>query len=475
MFVDETSISIHAGKGGNGCVHFRREKYIPKGGPDGGDGGDGGDVIFEAVENVHTLSDFRAAKNFHAKNGVPGSKEHRTGARGEDLVLKVPVGTQIRDKKNNRLLTDLYKKGQQVRLAKGGQGGKGNAGFVSSIRQAPNFAEKGDIGQHFDLDLELKLVADVALVGYPSVGKSTFISVVSNAKPKIAEYHFTTLVPNLGVAKIDDNELVFVDVPGLIEGASEGKGLGHQFLKHIERSRYVLHLIDATSDTPLKDFEIIRSELEKFSPTLAEKPFLPVYTKIDLTDEELEDFLIKEFEAKFDITPYKVSAATHEGMDGLLRYIASKLREQSVENREQLNNEETSELKNVENLKIEDSRLKIDVPRPTEEIELSPDTPLPSVEEEYAQEIAEDGTVIYRPAEIEDPRRVEIEKTPNWWTIKNPRLEQMVRQTAMESEEARERIYDVLKKWNLPKKLERKGAKAGDQIRIGEEFWELRL
>lgn len=438
MFVDETSISIYAGKGGDGCVHFRREKYIPKGGPDGGDGGKGGDIIFEAVENVHTLSDFRTIKTFHAKNGGSGDKNHRTGANGVDLILKVPVGTQIRNRKDHQLLADLTAKGQKIHFAKGGQGGKGNAGFVSSIRQTPNFAEKGDIGQHFDLDLELKLVADVALVGYPSVGKSTFISVVSNAKPKIAEYHFTTLVPNLGVAKIDDQELVFIDVPGLIEGASEGKGLGHQFLKHIERAEYVLHLIDATSNTPLRDFEIIRSELEKFSTTLAEKPFLPVYTKIDLTDEELEDFLIKEFEAKFNITPYKVSAATHEGMDGLLRYVASQIKNYKLE------------------IINEDYVLASD----------NGDAPEPETEEE---------TVIYRPAETEDPRKVEIEKTPNWWTIKNPRLEQMVRQTAMESEEARERIYDVLKKWNLPKKLERKGAQAGDKIRIGEEFWELRL
>ena len=472
MFVDETSISIYAGKGGDGSVHFRREKFIPKGGPDGGDGGKGGDIFFEAIENVHTLSTFRTVKTFHAKNGVAGRGSNCTGAKGDDLILKVPVGTQIRNKKNNQLLVDFTKKGQKAKLAQGGQGGKGNAGFVSSIRQAPNFAEKGDIGQHWDLDLELKLVADVALVGYPSVGKSTFISVISNAKPKIADYHFTTLVPNLGVAKIDDQELIFIDVPGLIEGASEGKGLGHQFLKHIERARYVLHLIDINSNTPLKDFEVIQNELKKFSPTLATKPFLPVFTKIDLTDEELEDFLIKEFEAKYKITPYKISAATHEGMEGLLQYIASQI-PLTVSPKEAPPNTSESNAETRDSSQTQNPYFLVD--RPTSNLELASDIPLPLVEEEYAQEIAEDGTIIYRPAEKEDPRKIEIEKTPNWWTIKNVRLEQMVRQTVMESEEARERIYDVLKKWNLPQKLERKGALAGDKILIGDEFWELRL
>ncbi len=446
MFVDEVAISVTAGKGGDGCAHFRREKFIPKGGPDGGDGGKGGDIIFEAVENVHTLYDYRSQKSFQAENGVPGSKSNCTGRHGKDLVLKVPVGTQIRDVDTHKVLADLTRKGQKKRLAHGGKGGKGNAGFVSSIRQAPNFAEKGDEGEHLDLDLELKLVADVAIVGYPSVGKSTFISVISNAKPKVAEYHFTTLVPNLGVAKIDDQELVFVDVPGLIEGASEGKGLGHQFLRHIERARYVLHLIDATSDTPLEDFDIIREELEKFSPTLAEKPFLPVFSKIDLTDEELEEFLTKEFEKKFKIMPYKISAATHEGVQGLLRYIVSQV--PPIEEEEMIDTEDEA-FSTAGRRGFESS--------PAEKGKEDPEM------------------VVFRPADQLDGRNVEIEKTPHWWTIKNERLEQMVRQTDVDNEQSRERIYDVLKKWHIPKKLEDKGAKVGDQIRIGEEFWDLRL
>ncbi len=431
MFVDEVKIRIEAGKGGDGSVHFRREKFIPNGGPDGGDGGKGGNVIFHAVNNLHTLSDFRSKKKYRAENGRPGSKKNMTGRSGENLVIKVPVGTIITDQATEKIIADLNKIDKKVVLAYGGIGGKGNAGFVSSIRQAPSFAEKGDIGEEFDLDLELKLVADVALVGYPSVGKSTFISVVSNAKPKIAEYHFTTLVPNLGVAKFDNKELVFVDVPGLIEGASEGKGLGHQFLKHIERSHFVLHLIDINSDTPLKDFEIIQKELQEFSPKLAQKPFLPVFVKIDLSDDELEDFLITEFETKFGIKPLKISSVTHEGLDELLKQIVFK----------------------VEKIKedIDESDI---------------------LEQEEFEE--GDKVVQFSPAEVIDSRAVKIEKEENWWTIKNTRLEQMVRQTDMENSEARERIYDVLKKMNVLAKMDRQGAIPGEQIRISEYFWDYR-
>jgi GTPase len=430
MFVDEATISVEAGKGGDGCVSFRREKYIPKGGPDGGDGGRGGNIVFKAVDNIHTLSDFRMAKHFEADHGAKGDQNNRTGKGGASLTLKVPVGTQIRDAHTQHILSDLTEKDQEVVLARGGVGGKGNAGFVSSVRQAPNFAENGDIGEKLNIELELKLVADVAIIGLPSVGKSTFISVVSNAKPKIAEYHFTTLVPNLGVCEIDDREIVFIDVPGLISGASEGKGLGHQFLRHIERARFVLHLLDANSDHPMEDYKVIRDELEKFSPELATKPNLPVFTKIDLTDGELEDFLIDEFEKKYKLRPLKISAATHEGVQDLLREI-----EKSVS------------------------------------VKTSPDKA-----EEIVEDTAPDEVVEFRPAETDeiDARAVVIEKTENWWTLSNPRLEQMVRQTDMNNDEARYRIYDVLKKWNVITKLEKKGAVVGDEIRIGENFWEMR-
>jgi GTP-binding protein len=428
MFIDEVKISVKAGKGGDGCISFRREKYIPKGGPDGGNGGEGGKIIFKAVYNIHTLINYRSQKKFFAENGVNGSKNNRTGRNGEDLILIVPVGTIIRDAN-----TDLVKENQQVIIANGGIGGKGNAGFVSSIRQAPNFAEKGDIGQNLELELELKMVADVAIVGLPSAGKSTFISVVSNAKPKIAEYHFTTLIPNLGVAKINDREIVFVDVPGLIEGASKGKGLGHKFLRHIERANYILHLVDASSDHPIEDFKVIRKELENFSPKLVRKKFLLVLSKIDLIDQELVDFLIKEFKEKIEIDLMTFSAATHEGIDEVLWYLEKE------------------------------------IPEPTDE--------------EYTEfelesrEISEEDFREFNPAENvvnEDDREVKITKKENWWEIKNVRLEQMVRQTVYENEAARERIYDVLNKWKILEKLEKKGAEIGDAIKIGEHVWEMR-
>jgi GTP-binding protein len=431
MFVDEAAISVQAGKGGDGCMSFRREKYIPKGGPDGGNGGKGGDVIFQAAHNTHTLSDYRSEKHFKSENGTNGKPRHCTGADGKNLILTVPIGTQICNTHTKKIIIDLVEDGQKFTIARGGRGGKGNAGFVSSIRQAPNFAEKGDRGEYFDLDMELKLVADIALIGLPSAGKSTFISVVSNAKPKIADYPFTTLVPNLGVGTIDDQDFVFVDIPGLIKDAHKGKGLGHQFLRHIERARFVLHLIDITSDTPIEDFKTIRTELENFSPTLAQKPFLPVFTKIDLTDSELEDFLVEELQKKCKTKVFKISAATHEGLQEVLRCVADQIPENDLV-----------------------SFVRTDAPK----------------EEENEKE------VIFKPAEKKalSGRNVSITHTKYWWGVGNDRLEQMVRQTDSTNEEARERIYDVLRKWNVLHTLQKKGIEAGDRIRIGDQFWEFR-
>lgn len=442
MFVDEVQIRVHAGKGGNGAVSFRREKYIPKGGPDGGNGGRGGNVYIEAINNTHTLYDYRSHKDYNADLGKNGTKRDRHGKNGEDMVLKVPVGTQVRNAQTGEIIADLVREGQKVLIARGGKGGKGNAGFVTSIRQAPNFAENGDIGESFELDFELKMVADVAIVGYPSVGKSTFISVVSNAKPKIAEYHFTTLVPNLGVADVNERSLVFVDVPGLIEGASDGKGLGHKFLRHIERASYVLMLIDATSNTPLQDYEVLTAELEKFSPVLAHKERIIAFSKVDLTDKELEGFLQDEFQEKFGFKPLIVSAATHEGVKELLWELDKKIPQQHHEEEE------------------------FYVTAPEEEPEFL-----------EGDDLREEEVIFYSPAQdIDkvDPRNIFIEKTPNWWAVSNPRLDQMVRQTQFDNEEARERIYDVLKKWLIIKQLIRKGMIAGDQIKVGEQFWEFR-
>jgi GTP-binding protein len=442
MFVDEAQITITAGIGGEGCASFRREKFIPKGGPDGGNGGQGGAVWFQAVENTHTLYDFRSQKNFAAEDGKPGRSGLCTGKNGQELILKVPVGTMIRNKETGEIMADLVRDGQKILLARGGRGGKGNAGFVSSIRQAPNFAELGDRGESYALELELKLVADVAIVGVPSVGKSTFISVVSNAKPKIAAYHFTTLVPNLGVAKVDDTNLVLVDVPGLIEGAADGKGLGHTFLKHIERSKYVIHLIGANAMDPLEDFRVIQAELKKFSPELAAKPFIPVFSQIDLVDDSSQEFLLEMFEAEFGRRPLVISSITGAGVKDLLRQVVRELPKAS--------------------LKLEKSVVDTNVDSQDDEKNMT-DVDLESAE-----------VVEYFPGQKSDPRKIEFILEGEHWIVKNTRLEQMVRMTPHDNEGARERIYDVFKKWHIPVKLVDRGATVDQKIMIEGTEWDIR-
>lgn len=285
MFVDTARVEIKAGHGGNGVVSFRHEIYVDKGGPDGGDGGKGGDVIFEATENLNTLLDFRFQPLLKAKPGANGSKQNKRGRSGEDLIVKVPMGTLV--KRDGIVVADLTDHGQQVVIARGGGGGFGNAHFKSSTRQAPRFAETGEEGDDFEAELELKLLADVGLVGFPNAGKSTFLSVVSNARPEIADYQFTTLTPNLGVADIDDGSLLIADIPGLIEGASEGKGLGDAFLRHIERTAVLLHLIDAYTDDVAKAYQTIRDELYNYSPELAKRPEIVALTKTEGLDDDM--------------------------------------------------------------------------------------------------------------------------------------------------------------------------------------------
>ncbi|NCU38740.1 GTPase ObgE, partial [Candidatus Saccharibacteria bacterium] len=287
MFVDTATVTIQAGKGGYGVVSFRHEIYVDKGGPDGGDGGRGGDVIFEATENLNTLIDFRYKPELKAKNGGNGAKRRMHGKSGDDLIVKVPVGTVV--KRDGSIIADLTEHGQRVVVAKGGDGGFGNAHFKSSTRQTPKIAELGEQGEAYQAELELKLLADVGLVGFPNAGKSTFLSVVSNAKPEIAEYEFTTLTPNLGVADIDDGTLLIADIPGLIEGASEGKGLGDAFLRHIERTGVLLHLIDGYSDDIVKSYQAIRNELSAYSQELVTRPEVVALTKTEGLDEELID------------------------------------------------------------------------------------------------------------------------------------------------------------------------------------------
>ena len=323
MFVDEANVSVHAGRGGDGMVTFRREKYVARGGPAGGDGGRGGDVVLEASDRCNTLADFRHTPALRAQNGRPGGPNRRTGRGGEDKVAVVPVGTIVTDTQTGEIVADLTKPGERVVVARGGDGGFGNARFKTSTNRAPRKATEGWPGEERELHLELKLIADVALVGYPSVGKSTLIAALSNAKPRIADYPFTTLTPNLGVVKFGDfGEFVIADVPGLIEGAHEGHGLGIEFLKHIERTRLIAHIIEVRPETvqdrdPLTDFERITSELEAYDPEVASRPTLVVLNKLDLPDTQARlDELAAEF-ARRGLPFLAVSAATTENLDTL--------------------------------------------------------------------------------------------------------------------------------------------------------------
>jgi len=329
MFVDIARIRVRAGDGGNGAVSFRREKYVAAGGPDGGDGGKGGDVVFLADKSMSTLIDFKYKKNYAAENGEPGRGKKCYGRAGEDLVIKVPQGTLIKEAGTGRLIADMSGD-ESVVVARGGNGGWGNTHFATPTRQAPRFAKGGIPGQACDLVLELKLLADVGLVGFPNVGKSTLISVVSSAKPKIANYHFTTLIPNLGVVKVADGySYVMADIPGLIEGASEGVGLGHAFLRHIERCRLIVHMVDVSGvegRDPQEDFEKINQELVRFNQELAGRPQIVAANKCDLASEEqIQQFRSYIEEKGYDF--YPISAATGQGVDQLKNAIAKALAE----------------------------------------------------------------------------------------------------------------------------------------------------
>jgi GTP-binding protein len=317
MFIDTAKVSIRAGKGGNGVVNFRQEIYIDKGGPDGGDGGKGGDIIFQAVSGLNTLIDFRYKPELKAEHGQNGSQQKKRGRSGNDTVVNVPVGTVV--KQNGDIIADLIKDGQRVVIARGGDGGFGNAHFKSSTRQTPRIAELGEDGEAFEAELELKLLADVGLVGFPNAGKSTFLSVVSNARPEIADYAFTTLTPNLGVADIDDGSILIADIPGLIEGASEGKGLGDAFLRHVERTAVLLHLIDGFTDDVAKAYQTIRTELENYSPVLVERPEVVALTKVEGLDEELIAMQVEALQKVTDAKVVAISSQSGQGVKDVLR------------------------------------------------------------------------------------------------------------------------------------------------------------
>ena len=326
MFVDYAKIIIKSGDGGNGAATFRREKYVAAGGPDGGDGGRGGDVYFEVDPNANTLIDFRFTKKFKAENGQNGSGGHKYGKSGEDIIVKVPVGTIVKDAETGKVIVDMSKEGQKELILKGGRGGKGNSHFATSTRQAPRFAIDGEPGKEKEIILELKLLADVGLVGFPNVGKSTILSRVTKATPKIADYHFTTIDPNLGVVKTEyGDSFVLADIPGIIEGASEGIGLGIQFLRHVERTRLLLHVLDVAGTegrNPVEDFNKINEELKKYSEKLATRKQIIVANKIDSMQDDENYKALENLAKENDMEIYKISAVTGEGLNELFNHVA---------------------------------------------------------------------------------------------------------------------------------------------------------
>ena len=425
MFVDTATVKIRAGKGGDGAVSFRHEKYVDKGGPDGGDGGRGGDVVFRATKDLNTLLNFRYKPELTAENGQAGSKRNRRGRGGEQLIVKVPVGTLVR--KDQELIVDLAEDGQQAVVAMGGDGGFGNAHFKSSTRQTPRMAELGEAGEEFEATLELKLLADVGLVGFPNAGKSTFLSVVSNAKPEIANYEFTTLTPNLGVADVDDGSLLIADIPGLIEGASEGKGLGDQFLRHVERTAVLLHMIDAYSDDVAEKYQTIRRELAQYSESLANKPEIVALTKCDGLDQEI---IAMQATAIQNIAPdvqvVAVSSQSGDGVRDLLRLLRS-------------------EVVNYRNTEAE----------ATVEEDAEQGLPVISLSEEQASEAwsvrLEDGVYI----------------------VTGEKIEKFARRTNFDLDEGINRLRDIMRKLGIAHELIRQGATGDSLIRIGDDEFSL--
>lgn len=423
MFVDTAKVFIAAGNGGNGNVSFRHEIYVDKGGPDGGDGGKGGDVVFEASENVNTLIDFRFKPELKAAHGQNGSKQNKRGRSGEDLIVKVPMGTVVR--RDGKVIADLTDNGQRVIIAKGGDGGFGNAHFKSSVRQTPRMAELGERGDSFEGWLELKLLADVGLVGFPNAGKSTFLSVVSNATPEIADYAFTTLTPNLGVADIDDTSLLIADIPGLIEGASEGKGLGDAFLRHVERTAVLLHLIDVYTDDISEAYATIRKELANYSSELVERPEVIVLTKIEGLDDDIIDMQIDALRgvAGASAEIYAVSSPAHKGLKEVLRAL----------------------------------RTKVDQVR--------------AVKEE-AKVIDDDLPVIgLTDNQIANAWTVEKDPETEHFIVSGEKIEKFARRTNFDNFEGVNRLRDIMKKLGISHELSRAGAVGDSIIEIaGKEF-----
>lgn len=421
MFADRARIFVRSGKGGDGHVSFRRELYVPDGGPDGGDGGRGGDVIFVVDEGLNTLVDYRNVRKFKAGDGEEGGKRRCHGADGDDIILKVPPGTIIKDAESGKVILDMSNKKEPVIFLKGGRGGKGNMHYATSTMQAPKYAQPGQDAKELWITLELKVIADVGLVGFPNVGKSTFLSRVTNARPKIANYHFTTLQPNLGVVDLGDSQgFVIADIPGIIEGAAEGTGLGLEFLRHIERTKVLIHLVDAASTEgrdPLNDIEAIHTELEKYGIDLTAKPQVIAANKIDVMselDRETVLTLIREEMEPFHIPVFPISAVSGEGVKELLWHVQSVLKE-----------------------------------LPSETIEFEP---------EFDPSVFED--------DISLPFEVYYDEKEQEYVVEGPRIERMLGYTNLESEKGFRFFQDFLKKNGILNQLEALGIEDGDTVRL---------
>jgi GTP-binding protein len=422
MFIDQAEIHVQSGKGGDGAVHFRREKYVPRGGPDGGDGGKGGDVVLEVVPSLNTLYAFQQKRKFRAKDGGNGAKQNMTGRSAEELCISVPPGTMIYDANISELLGDLVEPGQRLVVARGGRGGRGNTHFASPTHQVPKVAEKGEPGQERTLRLELKLIADIGIIGVPNAGKSTFLSAVTNARPKIAPYPFTTLEPNLGVASLDEDlTLVLADIPGLIEGAHRGVGLGHDFLRHIQRTRVLIHLLDGVAEDPLSDFSQINSELALFDPDLSRKPQIVALNKMDLPDvqrrwPEIEAELKKRIKSeasqvRIDAQPFSISAVSGLQVRPLLFRAAQLLKE-------------TPELESA------------------------------------------DAVPVYRTES--DPKAFAIEREPDGWRVSGEAIERAASMTYWEHYQSIRRFQRILEALGIDSALRQAGVHEGDTVFIGD-------
>ncbi|WP_144547809.1 GTPase ObgE [Bacillus sp. X1(2014)] len=424
MFVDQTKIYVKGGDGGNGMVAFRKEKYIPKGGPAGGDGGKGANVVFEVNEGLRTLMDFRYQRHFKAPRGEHGMSKNQHGAGAKDMIVKVPPGTVVIDADTKEVIADLVENGQQAIIARGGRGGRGNSRFATPANPAPELSENGEPGQEREVILELKLLADVGLVGFPSVGKSTLLSVVSSAKPKIAEYHFTTIVPNLGMVETEDGRsFVMADLPGLIEGASEGVGLGHQFLRHIERTRVIVHVIDMSAmegRDPFEDYQTINRELSEYNLRLTERPQIIVANKMDMpeAEENLKKFK-EQLEEDYPIFP--ISAVTRKGLRELLYAVADKIEE-------------------------------------------TPEFPLEHEDEEETTGV---HRVLYK--HEAEPEAFKITREPNGtFVVSGEKTDKLFKMTDFSREESVRRFARQLRGLGVDEALRERGAKDGDIVKLME-------